>query len=288
MPRKLCFGIDHRIRVSKGDLFSKIILILLAAIMTGLFPLILGPMAARAGPPFVTDDPEPVEYRHWEIYLASQNALNKDGWSGTAPHFEVNYGALPNLQLHMIVPLAYVKPNQMSSHYGFGDLELGAKYRFIQEGNWWPMVGTFPIVDLPTGRSSKGLGGGYVRTFLPIWLQKSWGPWTTYGGGGYWINPGSGNKNYWFFGWQVQRDLSKSITLGAEVFYNTPPATGAGGQTGFNVGTIVNLTDEHHLLFSTGRDIHGQNRFSAYIAYQLTLGPKEEKKENSTSPKKQD
>jgi hypothetical protein len=95
-------------------------------------------------------------------------------------------------------------------------------------------------------------------------------------------------KNYWFFGGQVQREFSKAITLGTELFYPTPPARGEGGQTGFNVGTIVNFTDEHHLLFSAGMDIHGQNRFSAYIAYQLTLGPHEEKKENSPSLKKQD
>ena len=258
---------------------------LLVVIVAGLFPLILGPMVAWAGPPFVTDDPEPVEYRHWEIYLASQHAKDKDGWSGTAPHFEVNYGALPNLQLHLIAPFAYVKPNEGSSHYGFGDLELGAKYRFIQETDWRPQVGAFLIVDVPTGRSSKGLGSGHVKTFLPIWFQKSWGPWTSYGGGGYWFNPGSENKDYWFAGWEVQCQLSKSITLGGEVFYNTPTAKGEGGRTGFNVGTIVNFTGEHHLLFSTGRDIHGQNRFSAYIAYQLTLGPREEKKEDKSEKK---
>ncbi len=128
---------------------------------------------AFGGPPFVTDDPEPVEYRHWEIYLASQHAKDKDGWSGTAPHFEINYGAWPNLQLHLIAPLAYSKPNDGPSHYGFGDLELGAKYRFIQEADWRPMVGTFLIFDLPTGSSSRGLGSGHLRTFFPIWLQKS-------------------------------------------------------------------------------------------------------------------
>jgi hypothetical protein len=261
------------------------------ALLLLMFPLwLVSALAgtAFAGPPFLTDDPEPVEYRHWEIYLASQHAKDKDGWSGTAPHFEVNYGALPNLQLHLIAPLAYVKPDDGPSHYGFGDLELGAKYRFIQETDWRPMVGAFLIFDLPTGSSSRGLGNGHLRTFLPIWLQKSWGPWQSYGGGGYWFNPGSENKDYWFVGWQVQRELSKTITLGAEVFYNTPTARGEGGRTGFNLGTIVNFTDEHHLLFSMGRDIHGQNRFSAYIAYQLTLGPREEKKENSPLLEKQD
>jgi hypothetical protein len=74
----------------------------------------------------------------------------------------------------------------------------------------------------------------------------------------------------------------KTIAFGAEVFYNTPTAKGEGGRTGFNVGTIVNLTDEHHFLFSAGRDIHGQNRFSAYIAYQLTIGPREGKKEDKS------
>jgi hypothetical protein len=43
-----------------------------------------------AGPPFTTDDPEPVEYRHWEIYVASQLEHDKGGWSGTSPHFEIN------------------------------------------------------------------------------------------------------------------------------------------------------------------------------------------------------
>jgi hypothetical protein len=254
---------------------------LVAAIAAGLFLLILGLNIAWAGPPFVTDDPEPVEHHHWEIYLASQHAKDKGGWSGTAPHFEVNYGVLPNLQLHLIVPFVYVRPNDNPSQYGFGDMELGMKYRLIQEATWRPMVGVFPIVDLPTGNSSKGLGSGHVRAFLPIWFQKSWGPWTSYGGGGYWINPGSKNRNYWFVGWEVQRELSKVITLGAEVFYNPPTARGEGGRTGFNVGSIVNFTDEHHLLLSIGRDIHGENRVSAYIAYQLTFGPREEKKDKS-------
>ncbi len=269
----------------KRDRLVKMIPCFLATIVIAVFPLVIGLLVAWAGPPFVTDDPEPAEYRHWEIYLASQYAKDKEGWSSTAPHFEVNYGALLNLQLHLIAPFAYVKPDDGSSHYGFGDLELGAKYRFIQEADWRPMVGAFLIVDMPTGRSSKGLGSGHVKTFLPIWLQKSWGPWTSYGGGGYWINPGSENKDYWFAGLEVQRALSKSITLGAEVFYNTPTARGEGSRTGFNVGTIVNFTDEHHLLFSTGRDIHGQNRFSVYIAYQLTLGPREAEKKEEKSAK---
>ena len=47
---------------------------------------------ALAGPPFLTDDPEPVEYKHWEIYLASMSEEQHGGVSMTAPHVDVNYG----------------------------------------------------------------------------------------------------------------------------------------------------------------------------------------------------
>ena len=77
-----------------------------------------------AGPPFKTDDPEPVEDQHWEVYVASQYANDKDGVSGTAPHFEVNYGVLPNVQLHLLAPFGYDRPRGGPTLYGFQDLEL--------------------------------------------------------------------------------------------------------------------------------------------------------------------
>ena len=39
---------------------------------------------------------------------------------------------------------------------------------------------------------------------LPLWLQKSWGPWTTYGGGGFGFNTARGGRNWAFLGWQAQ------------------------------------------------------------------------------------
>jgi hypothetical protein len=35
----------------------------------------------------------------------------------------------------------------------------------------------------------------------------------TYGGGGYWINAGPGNKNYWFVGWVLHRQVTDSLAL---------------------------------------------------------------------------
>ena len=246
---------------------------MLSALAVSLLFSILGSSSALAGPPFKTDDPEPVEYKHWEVYLASQYERNADDTSATAPHLEINYGAYPDLQLHFIAPLVYENPEGGSAQYGYGDTELGFKYRFIHETDLQPQVGIFPLIEVPTGDEDKGLGNGQAQVFLPVWLQKSWGPWTSYGGAGYWINPGSGNKNWWFFGWEAQREITDLLTIGAEVFHQTASEEGGESDTGFNVGGIINPSELQHILFSVGRDFSGPNRFSYYIGYQLTFGP---------------
>lgn len=231
---------------------------------------------AWPGPPFRTDDPETVDHRHWEFYAATQYENSGGDLSGTAPHFEVNYGVVPNVQLHMILPNAYDRPKGGPSQFGMGDIELGVKYRFVQEGTYVPMVGTFPLLEVPTASKRRGLGTGETQLFLPIWLQKSRGPWTTYGGGGYWINPGTGNRNYWYTGWLLQCDLTHWLTVGAEIFHTTPPTTDGQSQTGYNIGTIINFSDKHHLIGSAGTDIRGPANFFFYAAYLITWGPPEE------------
>jgi hypothetical protein len=135
------------------------------------------------------------------------------------------------------------------------------------------MVGVFPLVELPTGSESRGLGNGRVQAFLPIWLQKSFdnGKWTTYGGGGYWLNNADGARDHWFFGWELQRQITDHLAIGGEIFHQTPDAQGARAHTGFNLGAIIDLSEHHHILLSAGRDILGDNRFTSYVAYQFTF-----------------
>ncbi len=92
---------------------------------------------------------------------------------GTAPHVEINYGALPDLQLHVIAPMAYDSPPDGPGHYGVGDIELGAKYRFIQETNGWPQVGIFPLLDVPSGSARNNLNS-FNRT-LPTRFSSRFG-----------------------------------------------------------------------------------------------------------------
>lgn len=229
---------------------------------------------AGAGPPFVTDDPEPVDLHHWEVYIASARSSTPAGRTGTLPHVEVNYGAAPNLQLHMIVPYAFARPSEGPRESGLGDIELGVKYRFVQETERRPMIGVFPLLEVPTGDPDRGLGSRHAMALLPVWLQKSRGSYTSCGGGGYWINPGDGNRSYWFAGWFIQKDLSERLTLGAEVYRTTSTGIGSEGQVFVNTGGQYNIDDGHHLLFSVGRSVHGDAGTASYLAHQWTFGPR--------------
>jgi hypothetical protein len=86
-----------------------------------------------AGPPFFTDDPLPVDFKHWEFYISSMNTFHPGVLSGTSPHIEVNYGLVPNLQVHLLLPMNYNYYLHGSTHLGYGNTEFGVKYCFIHE-----------------------------------------------------------------------------------------------------------------------------------------------------------
>lgn len=144
----------------------------------------LAPGTANAGPPFRTDDPVPVEFGHYEFYTFSTGTIASKDKSGALPSFELNYGLIPNGQLTIDAPVAFDSPSGGPTRFGYGDTDLSFKYRFIQEDKEGsrPQVAVFPLVQLPTGDENRGLGAGHVLAFLPIWVQKSFGDWTTYGG----------------------------------------------------------------------------------------------------------
>lgn len=230
--------------------------------------------AAVAGPPFLTDDPAPVEKRNWEIYFASSLSRSGGGSSGAGPFFDINYGATDFMHVHMLLQWAFDSPLGGRAQSGFGDVEIGAKIRFVPEGRRSPQIATYPAIDFPTGSAARGLGAGQTRFFLPIWMQKSFGSMTVYGGGGYWRNPGAGNRDYGFFGLTGQYAAGRGWTLGGEVFHVTSMALGEPAHTGFNLGFVYDFNEEWHALLSAGRDFKGGNSLYGYLGLQWTFGPK--------------
>ncbi len=149
---------------------------LLASVVTCLLALcsFVAP-AAWAGPPFISNDPEPVEYHHAGLYIASLYSDNKDGKLATLPHFEFNYGALPDVQLHLIVPFGYVRPNGGPTTYGLADTEVGVSYRFLHMSESRPQIAFIPLMHIPTGDADQGLGTAISSPFCRSGLRRDGG-----------------------------------------------------------------------------------------------------------------
>ena len=223
---------------------------------------------ASAGPPFETDDPEPTETDHWEIYAPAADIDGRgDEFSGAAG-IELNYGAAPDLQLTVGLETGY-SHDASSWQWGAGDVAVSAKYRFYHDEAAGIQIAAFPGITLPT--ATNGQGAGRVTALLPVWVQKDSGPWSVFGGGGYAINPGPGNRDYWTGGIALTRRVTPRLLLGIEADRHGADTIGGGGVTSLGMGMIYQLGGRLRLLAAGGPNFEDNAGPAGYHGF-LAIG----------------
>ncbi len=244
------------------------------------------PRAWAQGPPFQTDDPVPVDLHHYEFYIfggLDGTPVEKDA---TGPAIEFNWGAMPRVQLHAILPFGVVDPSNNPADapagigpwaFGLIDTEVGAKIAFVKESKFMPQIGSFTMFELPTGSVAKGLGVGKVWYRLPLWAQKNFGPWLIDGGGGETVVPQVGYRNFRYGGFLVKYTFGERLELGSEAVYHGPEGV-ATPQT--MAATLVDTGAVYHfkhntnreLMFCYGHSVAGQTENYAYLGMYWTWG----------------
>lgn len=230
--------------------------------------------SAFAGPPFITDDPEPVEYQAWEINYGATYLRTATATSGALPGIDINYGAFPGVQLHVQPQMAYSRGHGPRA-YDVGDTELGIKYRLsaaTDDKRSW-MFALYPMLELPTGSARRNLGAGAHSFYLPLWAQTTRGPWTVFGGGGYWRNSAPDARNAWAGGLTVLYQLSDRLQFGGEVFGTTPNSADGRASVGTNFGGVYQVAHDLSLLFSIGhglRNASATNKGAAYLGVRVS------------------
>lgn len=225
---------------------------------------------ALAGPPFVTDDPEPTDLGHWEIYNFVAGSHTPGVTAGEAG-LDLNYGAAKDLQLTLVIPAGWEDADRL--RVGMGTVEAAAKLKVLhqREGSWRPDVAVFPRFFLPT--AGARFGSERLGILLPVWVGKDVGKWSVFGGGGYEINPGPGSRDFWQTGLAVTRTLSDRLTIGAEVYHHTRDTDDGRDFTGANIGVIYKLLDHWSLLAAAGPGIQNpreEGRYAFYLALEAT------------------
>ena len=217
-----------------------------------------------AGPPFVSDDPEPTDTGHWEVYgfaAGTHVPGETDGGAG----LDLNYGGAKDLQLTAVLPLNY--QTGPGGTVGLGNVELAIKYKFLHqsEGTLVPDVAFFPRAFVPT--AGQRFGTGRVSLLLPLWAQKDFGKWSLFGGGGYTINPGAGQRNFWLTGVGLSRAIGDRVMLGGEIYRQTADADDGRRFTAVNFGGSYRLSKHWSLLASGGPGIEHRRSQGRAVFY---------------------
>ncbi len=231
---------------------------------------------ARAGPPYQTDDPEPVAYRNYEIYIGGEGEYGPGDNATSLPFAEINFGPLPNVQISASIPLAFGPASDDVLRYGVGNVAFGIKYRFVPESSTRPQVAFYPSIGVPTGIESAEVDGTTQTTFLPLWAQKTVGRVTVFGGGGWEHNAGAGSRSFWSGGLAGVYGFSDRVNAGLEVYSTGSEKIGERGSTSIGVGMNDDYSKMHSLLFSFGESIAGERSAHGYLGYELRLGPNPE------------
>jgi hypothetical protein len=224
--------------------------------------------AAVAGPPYVSDDPEPTDDQHFEIYTFNTGTTTRDGTAGESG-IDFNYGATPDLQLTATLPAGFDRPTGGRTRFGMSNVELAAKYRFLHQDTFGLDVSVFPRVFLPTG--TNGVGDDHVSVLLPVWVQKDWsGGWSAFGGGGCTVG-GRRAVDFCQAGGVLTYQLFPKLQIGAELFHQTADADDTPATTSAGIGWRYDLNDNYHLLGYVRRGIENTSETDEYSWYASVL-----------------
>lgn len=249
------------------------------------------------GPPFQIDDPVPVDLHHYEFYIFGAMDGTPAEVDSIGPALEFNWGAIPRVQLHAILPWGVIAPSDNPIYlpggigpmaFGLTDMELGTKIAFFKETKWIPQIGTFTMFEMPTGNYAKGLGVGKVWYKLPIWLQKNIGHWLLDGGAGYAVVPQTGYRDFPYGGFLLKYSFGERLEIGGEIFSHAREGF-ATPQT--QASTLIDMGGYYHLkhhpgeqfLFCYGHSVAGQTEQYAYVGMYWTWGKDDKQPDASHS-----
>ena len=232
------------------------------------------PLFAQGGPPLLTDDPGTPGDGQWEINLAAEIERFPNERVYALPLLDVNYGVGDRIQLKVEVPWVVLDEDGASSKSGLGNMEIGLKWRFLDEAEDGISISTYPQMafENPTSSVDRGLVEPGTELFLPLQIEKDLG-WLV-------VNPEvgfatrEGGDDTWVYGLAVGREVSEGLEVLAEI-HGEAERHFHGGEILFNVGMRLDLSDRNTFLVSVGRGIRGASRdepeFIGYMGIQFTF-----------------
>ena len=131
---------------------------------------LLAPLDAFAAHPLVSDDPGTQGNANWQFELNAEETSKQDEnghhqmWNAT-----LTRGFGERVDVYVNAPYTHLQTRTDENGAGFGDVEIGMKWRFVERG---PLsLALKPMATMPTGNDRRGLGTGRVGTGATLLAQ---------------------------------------------------------------------------------------------------------------------
>ncbi|HVN49046.1 MAG TPA: hypothetical protein VMU30_09550 [Bacteroidota bacterium] len=219
-------------------------------------------LIAQGGPPMITDDPFTPEIGHWENNIAVQWTHSGDTHIVQFPAADINYGYNEHTQLKIEMPILVITSDEAHSVIGRGNVKIGIKERFLDEGTSGIAISTYPQYQFATA-TAVGEDDG-AQFFLPVEAAKTFGKFHLAAELGYnFIKSSSDELQYGIVGGY---DVSEQCSFFAELHQENDLQSG-GGESIVNIGTHVNINSSLALIASAGTTLHAEMGEQTYLTY---------------------
>ncbi len=170
---------------------------------------------AFSGRPLSTDDAWTVEKGKFQLETGFDMARQRNHDKEYGPSLTLTYGLLDRLDFGIGSEYLFVRPKNGENERGFGDTELKAKYRVLDEKEIFPAVSVAGKFKAPIASQTKGLGNGEFGLGVNIIATKN---------------------------------ISKRLVLHANVGYTFTGEEGAKNEINYALGSQFLLTDKWALV----------------------------------------
>jgi hypothetical protein len=205
-----------------------------------------------AGPPLEIDDPGILDPGQWEIITAATMTSTNAGDVYEAPVLDVSYGVAEQVQVSAVYPYVFVDPDEGSAESDFGNLEIGVKWRFVDEDGLQLAVAPLYVFGVSAGRARRGIGDENDVFGLPFLLETSFGEWRLNAALGY--EAVQSDRDALAYGAALAHPFGARTEILFEI-YGSADTEFDDDVLNFHVGFDSEIAEDLHLLFAAGSAI---------------------------------
>jgi hypothetical protein len=221
---------------------------------------------AQSSPPLILNDPGTPGPGNWEINIMSslEHSTVNDEWQAVL--FDINYGVGERIQLMAGLPYVVEWEDGAKDLRGFDGMELGIKYRFLDQDIFGSDISVYPKIYFPIKEEDAG-----KEFSLPFEWHKEWKNFgITAEVGHVWVQ---GESSRWEGGIGFAYFFGK-VNLLAELHSGVREAPLDLTEPMVNVGMTWELLDNVSLFFSVGKSFNhneDETNFWSLAGVQLLL-----------------